>query len=85
MFVGSVGWFLSMATDLWGCRVTIFDCTKEMVVWDSNDYDGLDIAQEIDFQGFGDYDLCSYDIWTGDTDNKIHIEINIDMGEEEEY
>lgn len=85
MFVGSVSWFLNMATGLYDCRVSIFDCTKEMVVWDSNDYDGYDIAQEVDFQGFGEYDICSYDIWVGQDDNKVHIEINIDMEEEDEY
>lgn len=82
MFVGSVSWLLNMACSLNECIVTIFDCTREDVVWDSNNYDGFDIAQEVDYQGFGDYDVCSYDLWVG-RDNKIRLEINIEMEEEE--
>ena len=81
MYVGSVYWFLSMATDLYGCRVTIFDCESEDVVWDSNNYDGYNIAEEVDYAGFGDYDLDSYDIWV--EDGKAHIEINISIEEDE--
>lgn len=77
MFVGSVYWFLNTATSLEGCKITIFDCAEEEVVWDSSNYDGYDIAQEVDYQGFGDYDICSYDIWV-DGDGMAHIEINID-------
>lgn len=83
MFVGSVYWFLSMATDLSGCRVTIFDCESEAVVWDSNDYDCYDIAVEVDSCGFGDYEIDGYDIWTGEKDNKVHLEINISIEEDE--
>lgn len=78
MFVGSVYWFLNSAASLCDCRVTIFDCVSEDVVWDSNGYDRNDIAQEVDFRGFGDYDICSYDLWL-DSDNMIHLEINIEM------
>ena len=77
MFVGSVYWFLNSANALDDCRVTIFDCAAEDVVWDSNDYDGYDIASEVDYQGFGDYDICSYDLWV-DSENVVHLEINID-------
>ena len=80
MFVGSVYWFLSMATDLSGCRVTIFDCESETVVWDSNSCDG-DVAVEADFAGFGDYEIESYDVWA--EDGKVHIEINISVEEDE--
>ena len=83
MFVGSTSWLLNTACSLDGCRVTIFDCTREDVVWDSNNYDGFDIAQEVSFQGFGEYDVCSYDLWL-DKDNKIHLEINIEMEEDED-
>lgn len=77
MFVGSVHWLLNMATSLDDCRVSIFDCITEEVVWNSNNCDCIDIAFEVDYQGFGDYEICSYDIWTG-ADHKVHIEINIE-------
>lgn len=81
MFVGSVYWFLSMATDLSECRVTIFDCESETVVWDSNNHDDGDVAIEVDFAGFGDYEIGSYDVWT--EDGKTHLEINISIEEDE--
>ena len=77
MYVGSVYWFLNMATSLNDCRVSIFDRTTEEVVWDSINYDGFDIVSEVDYQGFGDYDICSYDVWT-EANHKVRIEINID-------
>lgn len=77
MFVGSVYWFLSQATDLYDCRITIFDCNSEGVVWDSDNYDDYDIASEVECRGFGDYDVESYDIWV--EDGKAHIEINISI------
>ena len=81
--VGSVYWFLSTATDLSGCRVTIFDCESEEVVWDSDNCDGYDFAIEVDYAGYGDYEIESYDIWTGEKDNKVHLEINISIEEDE--
>ena len=81
MFVGSVYWFLSMATDLSGCRVTIWDCESETVVFDSENYDCYDIAMEVDAAGFGDYEIDSYDIWFGD--DKVYLEINISIEEDE--
>ncbi len=81
MYVGSVYWLLSNATDLSGCRVTIFDCESEEVVFDSENYDVYDIANEVDYQGFGEYDLGSYDIWVGG-DGKAHLEINISIEED---
>ena len=81
MYVGSVYWFLSMATDLCECRVTIWDCESEKVVWDSNNHEDDDIAREVDFAGFGDYELESYDIWNDN--GKVHLEINISIEEDE--
>ena len=82
MYVGSVYWFLSMATDLSGCRVTIWDCESETVVFDSEECDDCyDIALEVDDAGFGGYDIESYDIWVGD--EKVHLEINISIEEDE--
>lgn len=80
--VGSVYWLLSMATDLSGCRVTIFDCESEEVVWDSNNCDGYDLALEVDYAGYGDYEIESYDIWV-DTYGKVHLEINISIEEDD--
>lgn len=82
MFVGSVYWFLSMATDLSGCKVTIFDCESEDVVWDSDSCDGYDIAVEVDYAEYGDYEIESYDLWV-DTYGKAHLEINISIEEDE--
>jgi hypothetical protein len=81
MFVGSVSWFLSMATDLSGCRVTIWDCESEEVVFDSNNCDGYDIAVEVDSTGLGDYEIGSYDIWVNG-EGKVHLEINISIEED---
>lgn len=81
MYVGSVYWFLSTASDLFDCRVTIWDCTSEKVVWDSGDCCD-NIPLEADDAGFGDYEICSYDIWA--KDGKVCIEINIEMDEEDE-
>lgn len=81
MFVGSVYWFLSMANDLFGCRVTIWDCESEEVVFDSNNCDDYDIAMEVDSAGLGDYEIASYDIWVNE-DNKVHLEINISIEED---
>ena len=82
MFVGSVDWLLSMANDLSGCRVTIFDCESETVVFDSDNYDEYDIASEVYDSGFGGYEIESYDIWVGD--GKVHLEINISIEEDDE-
>lgn len=81
--VGSVYWFLSMATDLFMCRVTIWDCESETVVWDSNNCDGYDYALEVDAAGFGDYEIESYDIWTNKDDSNVYLEINISIEEDE--
>ena len=83
MFVGSVDWLLNMCTELVNIRVTIFDCTSEDIVWDSKNYDEFYIANEVSFQGLGDYDVLSYDLWV-DEDNRVHLDINIAMDEEEE-
>ena len=83
MYVGSVYWFLSMATNFCDCRVTIFDCESEDVVWDSNDIDDEDlIAFEVDAAGFGDYEIESYDIFVDN--GKVHLEINISVEEDDE-
>lgn len=81
MYVGSVYWFLSMASDLSNCRVTIWDCESETVVFDSKDNDSWDIAREVDNAGFGDYEIDSYDIWT--ESGKTCLEINISIEEDD--
>ena len=81
MFVGSVYWFLSNANDLSGCRVTIWDCESEEVVFDSNNCDGWDITMEVDSAGLGDYEIGSYDIWVNG-EGKVHLEINISIEED---
>lgn len=83
MFVGSVYWFLNLATDLSCCRVAIYDFRTETVVWSSKNYDGFDIAQEVDYHGFGNYDVESFDVYT-DIDGSLCIEINIETEEDDE-
>ena len=83
MFVGSVDWPLSMANDLSGCIITIFDCESGMTVWYSKNYDECDVAFEVENTGFGSYDVESYDIWVDKEDNKVHMEINISIEEDE--
>lgn len=81
--VGSIYWFLSMATDLSSCIVTIYDLRTEKVVFDSRRCEDVDIAWEVDYQGFGDYELESFDIYT-DSDGAPCIEINIETEEDDE-
>ena len=84
MYVGSVYWFLSMATDLSDHRVTIFDCESETIVWDSKNCDVYDIVNEVDYAGFGDYEVDSYDLWTDANTNQVHLEINITIEKDDE-
>ena len=81
MFVGSVYWFLNTVNDLSNCIVTIFDCESGMTVWYSENYDDCDIPFEVDFAGYGDYEIASIDIWN--QDGKTHMEINISIEEDE--
>lgn len=81
--VGSVYWFLSMATDLYSCRVQIFDLNKGIVVWDSMEHEDDDILMEVDFDGFGDYEVESYDLYM-DKSGMPCLDLNIDMEEEDE-
>lgn len=81
--VGSVYWFLNLATDLSACRVTIYDFRTETVVWNSNNCDAFDLAQEVDYQGFGDYEIESFDVYT-DFEGTPCIEINIETEEDDE-
>lgn len=83
MYVGSIDWFLFTVNDLSNCIVTIFDCESGMVVWYSDNYDECDVAYEVSISGFGDYEMESCDIWTNKDDNKVHIEINISIEEDE--
>lgn len=82
--VGSVYWFLSMATDLSGCRVQIFDLNKGVVVWDSMEHPDDDIVMEVDFSGFSDYEIESYDLYM-DKSGMPCLDLNIDVEEEDEY
>lgn len=93
MYVGSIYWFLSMASDLNGShRVTIFDCESEEVVWDSDDcwvfddnddnnYQECDILFELGNSKFGDYEIEGYDLYV--EDGRIHLEFNISIEEDE--
>ena len=74
---------LMYATDLSECKVSIWDFTTEKVVWDSEEYDGFDVAWEVDYQGFGYYEVQSYDIYLN-KEEKVCFEINIESEEEDE-
>lgn len=77
--------FLNTFTELCGCIVTIFDCDSEEIVFDSRAgdcYGTADIIGAIEEADLDGYDVSSADVFIDD--GKIHIEINISMGDEED-
>lgn len=81
MFVGSVGWFVNLeCNELCTSHVTIFDCNSETVVWDSKDHDNYNVAQEVNYSDFADYEVLSFDLYL-DTKHQICLELNIEMDE----
>lgn len=82
MFVGSVYWLVNLeCNDLCNCHVTIFDCNSETVVWDSKDHDDYNVAQEVSYSDFADYEVLSFDLYL-DKNNKICLELNIEIDDE---
>ena len=74
---------LTLACDLSECKVSIWDLASEKTVWESDDDTGFDIASEVDWAGFGRYEVASYEIYLN-KNNKLCFEINIEIEEEEE-
>ena len=76
----SVDYFLTLATDLSGVVVRIFDCTSEDIVYDGKDSD--DPLFDIDYD-IRSYEVDSYDLYI-DRNGKLTLELNITMDEEDE-
>lgn len=77
--------FLNNFNDLCGCIVTIYDCDSEEIKFDSRAgdcYGSADIVGTIEEADLDGYDVGSVDVFLDD--GKIHIEINISMGDEED-
>lgn len=76
--------FLNTFNDLCGVVVSIFDCDSEQVVFDSTETDGYgagEILNAIEDVNLECYDVESVDLFR--EGNKMHLEINISMGEPE--
>lgn len=78
--------FINTFTDLCGVVVSIWDFDSERVVFDSGETDSYgsgDILNAIEEADLDSYDVEGVDLFR-DENNKIHIEINISMGEPED-
>ena len=76
--------FLNTFNDLCGVVVSIFDCDSEAVVFDSEETDSYgagDIIGAIEDANLECYDVESVDLCR--EGNRVRLEINISMGEEE--
>ena len=71
--------FLDCANDLSGVIVTIYDCDSEEVVYNSENSE--DIVSDVEYNGHGDYDVESYDLFK-DREGRLCLELNISMGDE---
>lgn len=79
MFVGSVYWLVGLeCNNLSECRVKIFNCNSGKIVWDSNDHDNYNVAQEVQYSDYGDYEVLSFDLYL-DENKVICLEINIEV------
>ena len=77
--------FLNTFNDLCGCIVTIFDCDSDGTIFDSRAadcYGTADIVGAIEEAALDGYDVESADIFTDD--GKIHLELNISTGDDED-
>lgn len=76
--------FLNLINDQGNLVVSIFDCDSEEVVLNTADSDGSSYPlQAVEEAGLDGFDVESMDLWT-DGKGRIHIEINISMGDEED-
>lgn len=73
--------FLNSANDLSNVVVTIFDCDSQEVIY--NGEESEDVVSDIQYNGFDDYDIESFDIFK-DRDGRLCLELNISMGDDDE-
>ena len=77
--------FVNSITDAWNIVFTLFDCNKEELVSVETD-DGiktqLSVTEVLFYSGYDDMEIGGMDMWIDD--DKIHIELNIDIDEDEE-
>ena len=81
MFVGSVGWFVELTSDLDHCCVRLFDCNSEEIVWNSDEHNECDTIRELSYSEFADYEVLGYDLYLHD--GRIYFEINIEVEEDD--
>lgn len=75
--------FIELATDLADVYVKIFDYSNDAVVFDERDCldsNSRSLINDIDFQGYGEYRVVTYDIYKTSEDN-IVFQLYIDMDE----
>ena len=78
--------FLNTFTDLSAVVLSIFDCSSEEVVWNSTkdmDADDIDAVTALQCSDFASYEVQGVDLFKN-SDGLIQMEINIDMGDEED-
>lgn len=75
--------FLNTFTDLCGCIVTIFDCDSENVVFNKDEEEIVNPVWDIQEADLDGYDVESADIFI-DHNGKLHLELNISMGDEQD-
>ena len=69
--------FLEAATDLSNVHIYIWDCETEKTIFDSAKLtDNEDPVMEIYYSDMANYEVSSYDLYLGD--GEINLEINID-------
>lgn len=65
---------------------TLFDCNSEDVVFmatDESDNTCELSRDDLLFSEYADYEICSIDMWFEKDKDRIHIELNIEIEEEE--
>ena len=78
--------FLNTFTDLSAVVLSIFDCSSEEVMWNSSKdmaADDIDAVTALQCSDFASYEVQGVDLFKN-RDNMIQMEINIDMGDEED-
>ena len=82
--------FLESFNELSNVKVRIFDCTREDIVFDRENYKEEPVVDEVSCHGFDDYEVGGVDLYTERFDGrygtytKVVLEINIEMDEEED-
>lgn len=78
--------FLNTFCDLSAVVLSIFDCASEEVIWNSSkdmDEDEIDAVTALQCSDFASYEVQGVDLFKN-RDGLIQLEINIDMGDEED-